>query len=103
GLRAGGVVLGVLGAAAIGTGVGLALKTQSISSNEAKNGPSQQQEDERKKLETWGWVSYGVGAAALAAGIVMYIVGWPNDDSAKLALLPSVTSAGGNVLLQGKF
>jgi len=103
GLRIAGVVCGVIGVAAIGAGAGFALKTQSISSNEQKNGPTQAQEDDRKKYETWGWVSYGVGAAALATGVVFYIVGWPSGESANVALLPSVSATGGGLLLGGKF
>jgi hypothetical protein len=103
GLRIAGIVCGAVGVAAIGAGVGLALKTQSISSNEQKSGPTKAQEDERKNYETWGWVSYGVGAAALATGVVLYIVGWPASESAKVAFLPSVSSTEASLLLSGRF
>jgi hypothetical protein len=103
GLRIAGVILGGVGVAAIGAGVGCTLKTQSISSNERKTGATKAQEDERKKYETWGWVGYGVGAAALATGVVLYLVGWPSAESAGVALLPSVSSTGGSLLLAGRF
>ena len=75
GLRKAGLVLGGVGVAAIGAGVFCTLKTRNISSNETKHGATPQQEDERKRYETWGWVSYGVGATALATGVLLYLLG----------------------------
>jgi len=104
GLRVAGIVCAAVGLAAVGTGVGLALKTQSMSSDADKNGDTTQaQEDLRKSLETWGWVSYGVGAAAIATGAVLYIVGWPSDKSPNVALLPAPTQDGASMILQGRF
>ena len=103
GLRIAGIVSGVAGLAAIGAGVGFALETQSISSAEAKNGPSKAQEDDRKGYETIGWVCYGVGAATLATGAVLYMVGWPTDESHRVSLLPSVNATGGSLFLAGRF
>lgn len=103
GLRIAGIACGAVGVAALGAGVGFALKTQSISSDEAKNGPTQAQEDDRKKYETLGWVSYGVGAAALATGVVLYLLGWPSDASTTVALLPSANAAGATLTLGRTF
>jgi len=102
-LRTAGIVFGVAGLAALGTGVGLALKTQSISSDEQKNGATKAKEDQRKLLETWGWVSYGVGAAAIATGVVLYVMGWPSDQTTSVALLPVATPDGPAVTLKGAF
>ena len=41
--------------------------------------------------------------AALATGVVFYILGWPSGESANVALLPSVSATGGGLLLGGKF
>ena len=104
GLRVAGIVCAAVGLAAVGTGVGLALKTQSMSSDADKNGgTTQAQEDLRKSLETWGWVSYGVGAAAIATGAVLYIVGWPSDRSTNVALLPALAPDGVSMVLKGRF
>jgi tetratricopeptide (TPR) repeat protein len=102
-LRIAGIACGAVGVAAIGAGVGFALKTRSISSDEAKNGPTKAQEDDRKKYETLGWISYGVGAAALATGAVLYLLGWPSDPSTTVALLPSANAAGATVILGRSF
>jgi hypothetical protein len=48
-------------------------------------------------------VGYGVGAAAVVTGVVLYIVGWPSEQSSSLALLPVVASDGASVLLNGRF
>jgi hypothetical protein len=99
GLRVTGIVFAAVGVAAIGTGVGLGLKSSSLSTK----GYSRSREDERASLKTWGWVSYGVGAAALVTGAVLYIAGWPSEPSSSVALLPIVAPDGASVLLQGRF
>jgi len=104
GLRVAGIVCAAVGLAAVGTGIGLALKTQDMSSDAQKSGGgTQAQEDQRKSLETWGWVSYGVGAATIATGAVLYIVGWPSDKSTSVALLPALAPDGASMILQGRF
>jgi hypothetical protein len=105
GLRTAGIVCAVVGLAAVGTGVGLAIKTQSITSDEKKvGGATPAQEDQRKSLVTWGWVSYGIGAAALATGVVLYIAGWPGSDhSTNVSLLPILAPDGASLMLKGRF
>ncbi len=98
-----GIVCAAVGLAAVGTGVGLAVKTQSISSDEQKHGATVDKENQRKSLETWGWVSYGFGAAAIATGAVLYIVGWPNDRTGGVALLPILAPDGAAMMLKGSF
>lgn len=105
GLRTAGIVCAVVGLAAVGTGVGLAIKTQGITSDEKKaGGATRAQEDQRKSLVTWGWVSYGIGAAALATGLVLYITGWPRSDHAtNVSLLPILAPDGASLMLKGRF
>lgn len=98
-LRVTGIVLAAVGVAAIGTGVGLALKSQSLSTKDY----SQSRENERASLKTWGLVSYSVGAAAIATGAVLYIVGWPSEQSSSVAFLPVVAPDGASILLTGRF
>jgi tetratricopeptide (TPR) repeat protein len=99
GLRVAGIVSAVVGVAAVGTGVGLALKANGLSTKDY----SQSREDERTSLKTWSMVSYGVGAAAIATGVVLYIVGWPSEQSSSVALLPVVAPDAASVLLNGRF
>jgi len=97
GLRVAGIIVAAVGVAAVGTGVGLALKSQSLSTKDY----SQSREDERASLKTWGLVSYGVGAAAIVTGAVLYVLGWPSDPSSGVALLPAPDGA--SILLRGRF
>jgi tetratricopeptide (TPR) repeat protein len=98
-LRVAGIISAAVGVAAIGTGVGLALKANSLSATDY----SRSREDERASLKTWSMVGYGVGAAAVVTGVVLYIVGWPSEQSSNLALLPVVVPDGASVLLNGRF
>lgn len=99
GLRVAGIIVAAVGLATVGTGVGLALKSQSLSTKDY----SQSREDERASLKTWGLVSYGVGAAAIATGAVLYVLGWPSDSSSGVALLPVAAPDGASILLRGRF
>ena len=98
-LRVAGIVFSAVGVAAVATGVGLALKAQSLSTADY----SRSREDERASLKIWGLLSYGVGAAAIATGAILYIVGWPVEQSSSVALLPVVARDGASVLLNGRF
>jgi hypothetical protein len=99
GLRVTGIVLASVGVAAVGTGVGLALKANGLSTKDF----SQSRENERSSLKTWGLVSYGMGAAAITTGAILYIVGWPRERSSSVALLPIAGPDGASVLLKGRF
>ncbi len=99
GLRVSGIILASVGVAAAATGVGLALKANSLSTKTY----SQDRENERSTLKTWVWVGYGVGAAAIATGAILYIAGWPSDQSSSVAFLPVVTPNEASVLLRGRF
>jgi len=99
GLRTAGIVIAAVGLASLGTGVGLALKAQSLSTKDY----SQSRENERNSLKAWVLASYGVGAAAIATGAVLFIVGWPRVHSSSVALLPAVAPDGASVTLRGRF
>jgi hypothetical protein len=98
-LRLAGIISAAVGVAAIGTGVGLALKANSLSATDY----SRSREDERASLKTWSIVGYGVGAAAIVTGVVLYIVGRPSEQSSSVAILPVIAPDGASVLLNGRF
>jgi hypothetical protein len=98
-LRVAGVIVASVGVAAIGTGVVLALKANSLSNADY----SRSREDERSSLRTWGLLSYGVGAAAIVTGTVLYVVGWTGQHSSSVALLPVVVPDGASVFFRGRF
>ena len=99
GLRVAGIVSAAVGVAALGTGVGLALKANGLSTTDY----SRSREDQRASLKAWSMVGYGVGAAAIVTGVVLYVVGWPSEQSSSVALLPVVASDGASVSLSGRF
>jgi hypothetical protein len=83
-LRTAALVLGAAGALAIGTGVVLSLKVQSYE-RETNEGLASMDPVEPwwlegrissgTRLETFQWVAYGVGAAAIAGGVVCHVLG----------------------------
>jgi hypothetical protein len=105
-LRIVGAVTTVVGLCAVGTGVVLALKEQSLT-NEINTKFSQSKESTRASYETWGYVSYGVGAAAIMGGAVLYYLGWRSGQSESastgISLLPTLTPDAMTFVLHGSF
>jgi len=105
GLRSAGLVVGLVGTAAIVTGVVLDLKTHSLVNDMYSTGYDAGKESSRKSYETWGWVSYGVGAAGIVAGITMYLLGRSRGEEAasgaRVSLLPVVSPDRAMLVLQG--
>lgn len=99
GLRVAGVVAASVGVAVVGTGIGLAVKGNSLSTSDF----SRSREDERSSLRTWSLVSYGVGAGAIVTGAVLYLVGWHSQSSSSVALVPAVVPGATSLSLQGSF
>lgn len=104
-LRITGIALGVVGVAAVATGVVLASKTGTLS-DELNKKYNQDKAATRDSYEKWGWIGYGVGAAALVTGTTLFILGLRSgkaEPSTNVSLLPVVTPSGGAVLLQGAY
>jgi hypothetical protein len=72
-LRVTGIVVGALGAAAIVVGVLCAAQTGALT-DQLNQHYNREKASTRDSYETWGWVSYGVGAAALATGATLYLL-----------------------------
>jgi tetratricopeptide (TPR) repeat protein len=82
GLRIAGLVSGGVGLASIGAG--LYFYTRAISySDKVSNQevPNPSDESAGKRAETLQWVFYGVGGAALATGVVLYVLGSQGEGS----------------------
>jgi hypothetical protein len=86
------------------------IETQSIakqvSSDDARNTYDRNKDDLGKLCATLQWVGYGVGAAALATGGLLYYLGYragqtPASDS--VSLLPVLLPGGTGAVLQGRF
>ena len=96
GLRIAGLTTAAVGVAAVVAGVFLNLEGNNISRDlEKENNYSRDRDSTRKNYQTLAWVGYGVGAACILSGTVMYVVGWKQGRSSsakRLALTPVVAS-----------
>jgi len=103
GLRTAGIVTAAIGGAALVTGLILNLKANSMASDfQNLNGYTDSKESDRKTYETLGWVSYGVGAACIATGSVLYILGLQGrQGSTSIAFVPG--PGGAAAILKGSF
>ena len=111
-LRVAGLIVGGAGVAAIVGGVVMGLRASTLSdqvSNDAKKQPvgtfDQSKYDSGKTAQTLQWVGYGVGAAALVGGAILYWLGMPKSENPAtqtlVTLLPyaSADGMGGHLLV----
>jgi hypothetical protein len=107
GLRITGIVMGSLGVVALGTGVALNLKVNSMSADlEKVDNFNRDTDSSRKNYKTLGWIGYGVGAAFLAGGSLLYFLGWRvghNSAQPSVALAPILAPGTAGALLTGAF
>jgi hypothetical protein len=68
----------------------MSVKTHSLVDDMYNNGYAPNKESSRKTYETMGWVSFGVGAAAIVTGATMYYFGWSAARSPSAAANMSV-------------
>lgn len=106
GLRTAGVVTASVGGAVLVAGIILNLKVNSMAGDfETLNGYTDDKESNRKTYETFGWIGYGVGAACIATGAVLYVLGRRagREGSSSLALVPALASGEAGAILKGAF
>jgi hypothetical protein len=103
-------VIGSVGAAALITGVIFSIETHSLSndvtSDAAQRSFSRTTYDRGQLFEDLQWVGYGVGAAALAGGVVLYYLGYRTAQSSasdSVSLLPVILPGGTGAVVQGSF
>jgi hypothetical protein len=92
GLRIAGVVVAAVGAAALIAGVVLNLQANSLADSIIPpHSFNRNTESTRKSCETFSVLSYAVGAAGMATGVILYGIGWGKARGARgVALLPNV-------------
>ena len=84
GLRIAGIACGVVGVASVGTAIYFYTQAKSYSdkvSGQTTLNPSD--DSAGKRAQTMQWVFYGAGAAAIATGTVLYVLGWQAADSGR--------------------
>ena len=106
GMRTAGIITAAVGGAALVAGVVFNLKVNSIANDLQKtNGYDAGKVSDRNSFETMGWVSYGVGAACVVTGAVLYILGLRSGahESASVALVPALAPGQAGAVLKGAF
>jgi hypothetical protein len=105
-LRATGLVLGLSGVAFIGAGVAFSLKANGMASDiEKPDGYSANKVSTQGTYHDVAWVAYGVGAACVATGGLLYYLGhrkrWAGEPSVSVA--PAVAPGHAGAAIAGHF
>ena len=104
GLRTAGVVTASAGGALLITGIILNLKVNSMS-KDLENHYATSTNSSRENYKTFSQVSYGVGAACVVGGAVLYYLGVRsgNASSAQVTLAPALAPGIAGAILGGSF
>jgi hypothetical protein len=104
GLRIAGITAASLGGAALIAGIVFNIKSNSLASDLKKtDGYTGDKESDRKTYQTLGWVGYGVGAACIATGAVLYVLGVRSGSDGAVSLTPEVGPGLAGASLGGAF
>lgn len=105
GLRIGGIAVASFGVVAAGVGLAFNLMANSTVDDMYKTPDGYTKESSRKDYETVAWVGYGVGAACVVTGTILYAIGRKakSSDSDSVALLPMVGQDHAGAVLAGAF
>jgi tetratricopeptide (TPR) repeat protein len=106
GLRVAGIVCGAAGLASIGTAIYFYTRAVSLSDKiTAADASTSSSSDYQagNDAETMQWVFYGVGAAALATGAVLYLLGSSSSASTVTTVAPMVGPGIAGLSAQGTF
>lgn len=106
GLRVAGIVTAGVGVAALAGGILFNVKANNLASDIQKvDGYTPSKKSDQSTYQTLGWVGYGVGAACIAAGAVLYVLGLRSDAPATstVGFLPAVGPGQAGVVLKGSF
>jgi len=105
-LRVAGVVVASVGVAGLVTGLVLNLKANSLASSidPPAHTFDRSTESTRKSYEAGSWIGYGVGAAGVVAGAILYGIGRAQAGrSTEVAVFPSIASSFAGAAVAGTF
>jgi hypothetical protein len=106
GLRTAGIVVGASGVVGVVAGVLLSLQASSLSSEMEKlDGYTPDKESSQKTYRDLGMVAYGVGAACIATGGVLYILGHraAAPQAPSMSFAPIITPGAAGAAITGVF
>jgi len=104
-LRIGGIVVASFGVAAAGAGILFNVKANSTVNDMYKTPDGYTKDSDRKTYTTMAWIGYGVGAACVVTGAILYGVGLKakSGHSDDVALVPMVGPNQAGAVLAGAF
>jgi hypothetical protein len=104
GLRVGGIAMSSAGGVALVAGIIFNLKANSLATDiEKTDGYSPSKESNRKTYETLGWIGYGAGAALVASGALLFILGLRAAGNPSVTIVPTVAPEYAGVVAKGGF
>jgi len=106
GLRIAGITCGVVGATSVGAGIYYYTQAKSYSDKvSGQTIPNPSDESAGKHAQTMQWVFYSAGAAAIATGTVLYVLGWKaaNASQATASVSPMLGPGLAGIAAQGSF
>jgi tetratricopeptide (TPR) repeat protein len=104
GLRIAGIACGAAGLASVGIGIYYYTRARSLSDSVTNSQYPKASDDQAgRDAQTMQWVFYGIGAGALAAGTVLYLLGWPTKESGRTVAVPMVGPGLAGISAQGAF
>ena len=105
GLRIGGIVVASFGVAAAGAGILFNVKANSTVNDMYKTPDGYTKDSDRKTYTTMAWIGYGVGAACVVTGAILYGVGLKaqSNHADDVALVPMVGPGQAGAVLTGAF
>jgi hypothetical protein len=105
GLRVAGLVVTGIGLAGLATAVVLNLKANALADelDSSTSSYSRSKASTRSTYQSWGWVSYGVGAGCLIGGAVLYLVARSQGKSRQVTFSPEAGPGLAGVSMQGAF
>lgn len=115
GVRLTGIGMAVLGVVGLGTGAAFSMKMKAtqdalekkVAGQEMVNGAQVQAEySSGKRYQTAQFVAYGLGAAALVAGVSLYLMGGTTErapDRAEFAVTPVIAPGAAGAVLRSTF
>jgi hypothetical protein len=104
-LRTAGLLTAAVGGVAVVAGIVFNVKANSLASDMGKvDGYTSGKESDWSTYKTLTWVGYGAGAACIAGGAILYVLGLRSDSpAASVALAPTVGPSQAGMVLKGEF